>query len=244
VCSSDLGRFGWKAGQPSLRAQNATALREDLGVTTSLHPEQPCAGSGATAPSPSSLSSLSSSPPSSPRPPSPGGAAPCPPLGAPYELSDADLEQLTRYTRLLEPPARRDLAEAEVVRGEQLFARFGCAACHRPELETGDVADLPELSRRRFAPYTDLLLHDLGDGLADDRPEGSATGREWRTAPLWGLGLLATVSGRVALLHDGRARTAAEAILWHGGEAQPARDAFAAAPAAARADLLRFLDSL
>lgn len=202
-----VGRFGWKAGQPSLRLQNATALHEDLGVSTSLYPEDSA-------------------------------------LGATLELSDADLEQLTRYTRLLEPPARRDRDAAQVLRGESLFTSFGCAGCHRRELTTGDVADLPELSRRCFEPYTDLLLHDLGDGLADDRPEGAASGREWRTAPLWGLGLLRVVSGEVHLLHDGRARTIEEAILWHGGEAQAARDAFSRAPETDRVALLRFLDSL
>lgn len=209
-----LGRFGWKASQPSLHAQNAAALREDLGVTTSLYP------------------------------PAPEEAAPLGGLPAAAELSDEDLDKLTRYVRLLEPPARRDLADPEVRRGEALFSSFGCAACHRPSLQTGEVTDLPELSRRTIEPFTDLLLHDLGDALADERPEGGASGREWRTAPLWGLGLLGAISGEVRLLHDGRARSVEEAILWHGGEGQAAREQFRRASAAERAALLRFLSSL
>ena len=125
-----------------------------------------------------------------------------------------------------------------------MFTALGCAACHTPRWQTGDVADLPELAHQTVAPYTDLLLHDLGPGLADARPEGDATGAEWRTAPLWGLGLLREVSGEVHLLHDGRARTPEQAILWHGGEAQAARDRFVAASRAERALLLGFLDSL
>lgn len=209
-----LGRFGWKASQPSLHAQNAAALREDLGVTTSVYP------------------------------PAPEEAGPLGGLPAAAELSDEDLDKLTRYVRLLEPPARRDVADPEVRRGEALFSSFGCAACHRPSLQTGEVTDLPELSRRTIEPFTDLLLHDLGDALADERPEGGASGREWRTAPLWGLGLLGAISGEVRLLHDGRARSAEEAILWHGGEGQAAREQFRRASAAERAALLRFLSSL
>lgn len=202
-----LGRFGWKASQPSLRAQNAAALREDLGVTTSIFPAEPA-------------------------------------LRSPPELSDEDLEKLTRYLRLLEPPARRDAGAPQVVRGERLFSSLGCATCHRPRLQTGDVVDLPELARRTIEPYSDLLLHDLGDGLADGRPEGGASGREWRTAPLWGVGLLGAVTGSVHLLHDGRARSVEQAILWHGGEAQAAREEFRRAGAADRAALLGFLASL
>jgi len=202
-----LGRFGWKAGQPSLWLQNATALREDLGVTTPVFPDASFAAIGP-------------------------------------ELDAADLERLTRYTRLLGPPGRRELGDPDVVRGEQLFTAAGCAACHHPQLTTGDVTDLPELAHQTITPYTDLLLHDLGDALADDRPDGDATGREWRTAPLWGLGLLRVVTGDVRLLHDGRARSPEEAILWHGGEAQAARDRFARLAGRDRAALLRFLAAL
>ena len=205
-----LGRFGWKASQPSLWLQNATALREDLGVTTPVFPDAP------------SISLVAAAP----------------------ELDAADLERLTRYTRLLGPPSRRDLGDPDVLRGEQLFTTTGCATCHHPQLTTGDVTDLPELAHQTITPYTDLLLHDLGDGLADDRPDGEATGREWRTAPLWGLGLLRIVTGDVRLLHDGRASSPEEAILWHGGEAQGARDRFTRLARRDRAALLRFLAAL
>ena len=129
-------------------------------------------------------------------------------------------------------------------RGEQLFTAAGCNACHTPVMRTGDTAAHRVLEGQTFAPYTDLLLHDMGPGLADERPDGLASGREWRTAPLWGLGLQERVSGHTFLLHDGRARNAEEAVLWHGGEAQGARDRFASWPAEDRAALLAFLDSL
>ncbi len=167
------------------------------------------------------------------------------------EISADSLRRLVAYTRLLAVPARRDWDRPEVRRGEALFGRIGCASCHLPELRTGhvpDVPDVPELARQTIHPYTDLLLHDLGADLADQRldgrPDRSLEGRSWRTAPLWGLGLLKTVSGETRLLHDGRARSAEEAILWHGGEARAARRAFKRLPAGDRQSLLAFLDSL
>jgi CxxC motif-containing protein (DUF1111 family) len=213
-----LGRFGWKASQPSLWLQNATALREDLGITTPVFPDTPCAAAEA-----------------------PCAAAPA---GSEPELDAGGLEQLTRYTRLLGPPPRRGANDPELVRGQSLFSSAGCAGCHTPRFETGEVVDLPELAWQTIEPYSDLLLHDMGDPLADHRPEGNAGGQEWRTAPLWGLGLLRVVNGDVRLLHDGRARSPEEAILWHGGEAQAARDRFARLPRRDRAALLQFLDAL
>ena len=133
---------------------------------------------------------------------------------------------------------------AQVARGEALFASVGCAQCHVDTLVTGTIADAPALSEQRIHPYTDLLLHDMGPELADDRPDFEADGREWRTPPLWGLGLVPDVNGHDLLLHDGRARGFAEAILWHGGEAEAARVAFRAMTAEDRAALLRFLASL
>lgn len=168
-----------------------------------------------------------------------GGTAP--------EADRHRLERLTLYLRLLAVPARRDREDPSVLRGERLFARIGCSGCHHPRWTTGQVSDLPELAGQTIRPYTDLLLHDMGPGLADDRPEARATGREWRTPPLWGLGLLDVVrraDGPVRLLHDGRARSPEEAILWHGGEAQASRDAFVDLAASERAALLRFLESL
>ena len=125
-----------------------------------------------------------------------------------------------------------------------MFNTLGCSACHVPDHMTSEFPELPVLSGHLIRPYTDLLLHDMGAGLADTRPDGSATPRQWRTAPLWGLGLNATVNGNAALLHDGRARNAAEAILWHGGEAQSARNRFAKMSKADREALVRFVNSI
>jgi len=131
-----------------------------------------------------------------------------------------------------------------VARGYVRFTETGCAACHRPTLGTGDHPTLPALSGQTIHPYTDLLLHDMGEGLADGRPDFEASGREWRTPPLWGIGLLAAVNGHAYYLHDGRARTLTEAILWHGGEAEEARERFLELEAPERAALIRFLESL
>jgi CxxC motif-containing protein (DUF1111 family) len=128
--------------------------------------------------------------------------------------------------------------------GEVVFERIGCSACHRAQIITGELPGWPELTRQAIQPYTDLLLHDLGPQLADTLTEGLASGSEWRTPPLWGLGLLSTVSGQSGLLHDGRARSPEEAILWHGGEAERARERFRQLPRETRAALLEFLDTL
>jgi CxxC motif-containing protein (DUF1111 family) len=164
------------------------------------------------------------------------------------ELSGGEPRRLAAYVQLLAVPARRGLDRPEVQRGEVLFRQTGCTGCHLPELRTDPAAPLPELAGQTIRPYTDLLLHDLGRDLADlrrsGRPDDTPASRAWRTAPLWGLGLLGTVTGEVRLLHDGRARTPEEAILWHGGEARRAREAFRALDGAGREDLLRFLESL
>lgn len=160
------------------------------------------------------------------------------------EGSTTDVEALVDYLRALAVPARRRWNDPVVQHGESLFTRIGCGDCHRPRLTTGTLAGWPELSGQAIRPYTDLLLHDMGPGLADDVDEAGASGSEWRTPPLWGLGLLPVVSGEVRLLHDGRARTAEEAILWHGGEAAPAVGRFMALPRSARDALTTFLDTL
>jgi CxxC motif-containing protein (DUF1111 family) len=140
-------------------------------------------------------------------------------------------------------PAAGPRAETEF-RGEVLFSTFGCASCHIPTLVTGTSTIAEQLSNQTIHPYTDLLLHDMGSGLADNRPDFQATGSEWRTAPLWGLGLEQVVRPEVTFMHDGRARTFEEAILWHGGEAEAARENFVNASAADRAALLAFLSTL
>jgi CxxC motif-containing protein (DUF1111 family) len=163
--------------------------------------------------------------------------------GAP-ELSDEKLRAMTVYGLGLGVPARREWTRGDVVRGEKLFAEIACAACHLPKVQTGTLDGFPELSNQTIRPFTDLLLHDLGTELADGRPDFLASGSEWRTAPLWGLGLLSTVNRHTRLLHDGRARDVKEAILWHGGEAARAREAFRTLPRADREALLAFLSSL
>jgi CxxC motif-containing protein (DUF1111 family) len=159
-------------------------------------------------------------------------------------VGERALAALALYASSLAVPARRALDSPAVARGDGLFGELGCARCHTPTLRTAPLRGPGGLRRETVHPYTDLLLHDLGPALGDERPVHAAGGREWRTPPLWGLGLLRVVSGRVELLHDGRARSAAEAILWHGGEAERARRAFVALSRDERADLLAFLESL
>jgi CxxC motif-containing protein (DUF1111 family) len=154
------------------------------------------------------------------------------------------LAALARYLRALAVPARRRWTEPAVLQGEELFVAIGCGSCHRRQLTTGQVPGWPELTRQTIRPLTDLLLHDMGPRLADEVGEGLASGSEWRTPPLWGLGLLRTVNGPVGLLHDGRARSPEEAILWHGGEAERSRERFMALPRVKRAALLEFLATL
>jgi CxxC motif-containing protein (DUF1111 family) len=212
-----IGRFGWKAGQPSLRQQIAAALRDDIGVTSPLYPDENC-------------------PPAQP-------ACRAAPTGGRPEAHRAFIDMLTFYMETLAVPAARDAGNPDAVRGRALFDAIGCASCHRPVLRSGPHPN-PLVAHQVFAPYTDLLLHDMGEALADNRPDFEATGREWRTPPLWGLGLIHRVNGHRRLLHDGRADGPAEAILWHGGEAMAAREAFRTLPAPDRAALLRFLDRL
>ena len=220
-----LGRFGWKAGAPSVLEQTAGAFHGDMGLSTPLRP----AGWGDCTPGQAACRAA------------PDGGDPA--QGG-VEVDRTGLDLVTFYSRNLAPPARRDVDDPTVLRGKRMFHAAGCAACHTPKHVTHRLADRPEQSFQLIWPYTDLLLHDMGEGLADNRPEGVATGREWRTPPLWGIGLTEAVNGHTQFLHDGRARSLLEAVLWHGGEAQAARDAVAAMPAQDRAALIRFLESL
>jgi CxxC motif-containing protein (DUF1111 family) len=215
-----LGRFGWKAGQPTIREQSASAFSGDIGISTSVLPDGWGECSEAQAGCREALD----------------GGAP--------EADDQVLDLVTFYSRNLAVPARRDLDDAEVLHGKRLFYEAGCAGCHAPKFVTARLPDQPEQSFQLIWPYTDMLLHDMGEGLADHRPEARASGSEWRTAPLWGIGLTGTVTGRESFLHDGRARTLLEAVLWHGGEAQAARDRVAGMSAGDREALVRFLESL
>lgn len=162
----------------------------------------------------------------------------------PPEINETDLAAITRYIALLGVGARRHLDDARALAGEQIFATIGCASCHTPAHVTGSFHPFTELRKQTIHPFTDLLLHDMGPGLADTMAENGATGSEWRTPPLWGIGLTAGVSGGEAYLHDGRARNLAEAILWHGGEAETSKEAFRNLSAANREALIAFLKSL
>ena len=166
------------------------------------------------------------------------------PGGGKPEVSDKIFSRVVSYIRTIAVPARRDWTDETVLRGKQLFHEAHCAVCHTPILRTGDDSEFPELSNQVIRPYSDLLLHDMGEGLADGRPDFLASGRDWRTPPLWGIGLVQTVNRHTNFLHDGRARNFQEAILWHGGEAAKARENFRAMSAEQRGALLRFLASL
>ncbi|MGF1517231.1 MAG: di-heme oxidoredictase family protein [Nodosilinea sp.] len=159
------------------------------------------------------------------------------------DIDQATLNAATVYVQTIAVPARTLLDDPQVQRGERLFDSAHCTTCHVSELRTGRH-EIPALANQTIHPYTDLLLHDLGAGLADGRPDFEASGREWRTPPLWGLGLTQTVLPFSGYLHDGRARTLEEAILWHGGEAELAQATFAAMTADDRAALVKFLRSL
>ncbi len=212
------GRFGLKANVARLREQIAGALHGDMGITSALHPRENC----------SAVQRACSR--------TPGGGEP--------ELSEAQLDDLEAYLAYLAVPARRDVDSPVVRQGEAQFQALGCASCHHPRLVSGNDAADPRLRGVTFAPYSDLLLHDMGADLADLRADYRAGGRDWRTAPLWGIGLAQRLSPAAGFLHDGRARSLREAILWHGGEAQPARERFAGLPREGREALLAFLGSL
>ncbi|WP_408097713.1 di-heme oxidoredictase family protein [Peredibacter sp. HCB2-198] len=218
--SQKLGRFGWKAGKAVLNDQNAAAFNGDIGITSSLHPNEDCTESQVD----------------------------CLKNHTEMDVDDARLKNVTVYTQLLSVPVRRDFSRPEVQRGRGTFYKINCTACHTPSYTTGTDSNLEILKSQKIYPYTDLLLHDMGDALADDKDdvmnEDLATTREWRTPPLWGLGLTQTVNGHTRYLHDGRARNLEEAILWHGGEAQKSKEDFMKLSQTERDDLILFLNSL
>jgi CxxC motif-containing protein (DUF1111 family) len=212
-----VGRFGWKASQPSVKQQVASAFQSDMGLTSSLYPHE---NNTAAEIFTNALS------------------------GGNPEVTDETLADIVLYARLIAVPSRRDFTNEIVLRGEKLFQELKCAVCHVPEWQTGDATDLPELARQTIRPYTDLLVHDMGPDLSDQCQVFEASGSEWRTPPLWGTGLIETVNKHNNLLHDGRARGFAEAILWHSGEAAPSKEQFRALPKSDRDALVRFLQSL
>lgn len=223
-----IGRFGWKASQPTVRRQVAAAFHEDIGITSPLHPEEAWGTDQKKR-----FADLPSG--------SEGGDDDQP------ELNDHKLDRVTFYTSHIavpEPAVPAAEETPQIKRGRELFTAIGCAACHRPELPTRADAAFAPYRSRTIAPYTDLLLHDMGPGLDAGVGEGDAQPSEWRTPPLWGIGHLQSVNGHTRLLHDGRARSVEEAILWHGGEASKSRDRFRRLEPAERAALLDFVENL
>lgn len=209
-----IGRFGWKAGQPTVAQQSTVALHDDVGVTTPVDPD-PCAHQGTACSAPD----------------------------VPPELSQSSLDDMIFYNRTIAVPIARNVGRRSTRDGASLFATVGCAGCHTPTQHSSS-SDIAALADETFHPYTDLLLHDLGARLDDGRREYLASGREWRTAPLWGIGRRSEVTGSNGLLHDGRARTVTEAVLWHDGEAKQARLRFEGLSRGDRNDLLAFVNTL
>jgi len=208
-----LGRFGWKASQPSLIQQAAAAANGDMGITSTYFPDET---------SKEQIQDVVAHDP---------------------ELSSDQLNAIKVYLETLAPPARRNSSDATVLKGRGLFIQARCSACHIPKMRTGS-SGLSELSNQTIRPYTDLLLHDMGEGLSDGRPDYKASGSEWRTPPLWGIGLTKIVNGHTSFLHDGRARSLMEAVLWHGGEAEQSKQDIKKMSQADRNALIKFLESL
>lgn len=220
-----IGRFGWKAHTPTIRAQTASAFSGDIGISSSDMPHD----HGDCTDLETDCLKM--------------------PVGVQKRLGDTEapdpvLELVTFYSENLAVPARRDVEDPEVLKGKELFYEAGCTGCHTPKYVTSRKAENKAHQFQLIWPYSDFLLHDMGEGLADGQQVGAAGGQEWRTPPLWGIGLTETVSGHTFFLHDGRARNLTEAILWHGGEAQEARDNFAALEKLDREALIKFLESL
>lgn len=218
-----LGRFGLKAGQPSLNQQNQAAFNGDLGLSTPLFMN---AYGDCTKAQEGCLN----------KPHGKGDDG--------FEVSTEIARQVLHYSRNLSVPSRRNYDDSDVLKGKALFYQSGCISCHTPKYITPRETDAPEQARQLIWPYTDMLLHDMGEGLADGSPEGLADGQEWRTSPLWGIGLTPVVNGHSEYLHDGRARSLLEAILWHGGEAEEAQKKVIKMTDIERERLIKFIESL
>ncbi|TGK12108.1 thiol oxidoreductase [Leptospira fletcheri] len=214
-----LGRFGWKANEPSIAQQNQDAFLGDIGITSPLNPTDNCPAVQTIC-----LDSANGT-------------------GDP-EIGTGVTSGVIFWNRVLGIPGRRSVTDPQVVLGKATFVSVGCASCHKPLVLTGTVSDFPENSSQFIKPYTDLLLHDMGSGLADGRSDFDATGSEWRTPPLWGIGLVSVTNGHQRFLHDGRANGLEEAILWHAGEGAGARNKFQLLSASDRSNLIKFLNSL
>ncbi|HMN33201.1 MAG TPA: di-heme oxidoredictase family protein [Chitinophagaceae bacterium] len=210
-----LGRFGWKANQPTVMQQSAGAINSDMGLTSFVFPQE-----------------------------NSFGQIQYDHLDDDVEVSDSLMHAIAFYIKTLAVPARRNITDPKVARGKQLFIESNCSACHLPTLKTAVNVAFPALSNQTIRPYTDLLLHDMGAELADNRPDFLANGYEWRTPPLWGIGLTYKVNGHTNFLHDGRARNLMEAVMWHGGEAEASKNKVKSLNKADREALIKFLESL
>jgi CxxC motif-containing protein (DUF1111 family) len=217
-----IGKFGWKSNQPTLEQQISGAFNGDMGLTTSLFPEENC-------PEGVDCSKISN-----------GNNE-----GENVEVTDTQMSRIMVYQAAISVPKRRDFKTINVIEGKVLFNELECAKCHINNFKTGNNYPLlTQLENITIRPYSDFLLHDMGVELADNRADFLANGNEWRTQPLWGLGLIETVNNHTFLLHDGRARNIEEAILWHGGEAENAKNNFRNLSKENREKVLNFLNSL
>lgn len=214
-----IGKLGWKANQPSVEQQTAGAFNGDIGITSNLFPNE-----GLTTFQKQKYGNL------------PNGGTP--------EIDEAILQNVVFYIKSLAVPARRKWTDSDVLTGKQLFIKANCSGCHLSKMETSEYDSPKYLAKQTIRPYSDLLLHDMGVDLADNRPDFEATGLEWRTAPLWGIGLQKTVNKHTYMLHDGRARNVEEAILWHAGEATNSRNSYMKLSKDERDKVLKFIDSL
>lgn len=210
-----IGRFGWKANEPTLLQQTADAFNQDMGITSFYLPNESSYGQ-------TQMDTFSNDP----------------------EINEQFTIATAFYTRSLGVPARRDVENEQVISGKKLFIASNCAKCHLTEITTGNNYLIAAFNNQKIQPFTDLLLHDMGTGLADNRPDFVANGQEWRTPPLWGIGLTQLVNGHTNFLHDGRARNLQEAILWHGGEAEEAKNKYIKLTKMERQSILIFLQSL
>ncbi|WP_255572458.1 di-heme oxidoredictase family protein [Cellulophaga sp. HaHa_2_1] len=216
--TTTLGKYGWKANAPSLKQQIAGAFHGDMGLTSSLFTEQEC--------------------------PSPQQDCADAVNGGEPEITDSQLEKVVFYQATLAVPNRRNFEDLSVLKGKANFTEINCIGCHRINQTTGISEIAAVLNNITIKPYSDFLLHDMGADLADNRPDFLASGKEWRTQPLWGIGLISTVNNHTFFLHDGRARTIEEAILWHGGEAENSKNAFKELSQEERQQIIDFVNSL
>ncbi len=216
-----IGKFGWKANQPSLEQQVAGAFHGDMGLTSDLFPNENC-------PSGVDCSKLAN-----------GNN-----VGEQVEVNSKQFSRIMIYQAAISVPKRRNVDNADVINGKRLFNTLNCVTCHVDRFTTSTYPLLPQLENITIKPYSDFLLHDMGEALADERGDFLANGNEWKTQPLWGIGLIETVNKHTFLLHDGRARTIEEAILWHGGEATKSKESFMNLEKNKREQLLAFLNTL